>query len=792
MVNVRMEKQLLDTEMTVVRNEFERGENSSARVLEERVLSSAYLWHNYGKSVIGSRSDLEHVPIDRLAAFYKKYYQPDNAVVVIAGKIDAPKTLGMVADTIGKLPRPTRKLDDTYTTEPAQDGERTVELRRVGTGKDLMVAYHAPAMAHSDSAALEVLDGILNGTGGTGRLSKALVDNKLALSARLSFNQLHDPGFVMASVSLSDDQNLDAAKKALFDTIAGVAKEPPTKDEVERVKSRMTRQMEQSMANSQQMAMGLTSQISQGDWRLFFLNYEQLTKVSVDDVVRVAKNYFKDSNRTIGVFIPTAEPDRTIVPDSPDLNSVLKDIKTTIQVSDGEDFEPTPANFEKHITRSKLANGARLVMLPKKVRGGTVTATVELRVGDPKSLAEKSAVAQVTGAMLMRGTKTRSRQQIQDEMDKLNARISVGGGGGIGGGGGRGGGGRGGPGGGSLSTASASVSAKSENLIPALNLALEILREPSFPEEDFEQVRKQQIAAIERGKTEPGLLASEALQRALSPYPKGDVRYFRTIDERIEELNKVTLADVKAFHSQFYGASAAVIAAVGQFDPAEFRKTAESLLGGWKAARPFGKISSDYSKAPAINLKIETPDKQNAQFNAGMRVKMTDHDPDYPAMVVANYIFGGSITSRLPNRVRNMEGLSYSVSSGFSVPVTGDAGLFTAFAIANPANTPKAEASFRDELSKTLASGFTAEEVAIAKKAIRDQRAVTRSQDQSILAMILSREAEERTLLWDADMDAKYEALTPEQVTAAFRRHIDPASISLVKAGDFQSVGAYK
>ncbi len=791
MVNVRMEKQLLDTEMTVVRNEFERGENSSTRVLEERVLSSAYLWHNYGKSVIGSRSDLEHVPIDRLAAFYKKYYQPDNAVVVIAGKIEPQKTLEMVADTIGKLPRPTRKLDDTYTTEPTQDGERTVELRRVGTGKDLMIAYHAPAMAHADSAALEVLDGVLNGTGGTGRLSKALVDNKLALSARISFNQLHDPGFVLASVSLSDDQNLDIAKKALLDTIAGTVKEPPTKDEVERVKSRMIRQMEQTMANSQQMAMGLTSQISQGDWRLFFLNYEQLTKVSVDDVVRVARNYFKDSNRTVGVFIPTPEPDRTIVPDSPDLNAVLKDIKTTIQVSDGEDFEPTPANFEKHITRSKLPNGAHLVMLPKKVRGGTVAVTVELRVGDPKSLADKSAVAQVTGAMLMRGTKTRSRQQIQDEMDKLNARISVGGGGGIGGGG-RGGGGRGGPGGGSLSTASASVSTKSENLIPALNLALEILRDPSLPEEDFEQVRKQQIAAIERGKTEPGLLASEALQRALSPYPKGDVRYFRTIDERIEELNKVTLADVKAFHSQFYGASAAIIAAVGQFDPAEFRKATEALLGTWRAARPFGKISSDYVKVSTINLKIETPDKQNAQFNAGLRVQMTDHDPDYPAMVVANYIFGGSITSRLPNRVRNIEGLSYSVSSGFSVPVTGDAGMFTAFAIANPANTPKAEASFRDEIAKTLASGFTAEEVANAKKAIRDQRAVTRSQDQSILAMILSREAEDRTLLWDSEMDAKYEALTPEQVTAAFRRHIDPASISLVKAGDFQAAGAYK
>src|SRR5580658_10415068 len=157
MVNMRIEKQLLDTEMTVVRNEFERGENSPQRILEERVVATAYLWHNYGKSTIGSREDIEKVPIDRLAAFYKKFYQPDNAVLVIAGQFDATKALAMVADTLGTIPRPTRVLDATYTVEPVQDGERYVELRRVGSNPVLMAAWHGPALAHPDSAPLEVL-----------------------------------------------------------------------------------------------------------------------------------------------------------------------------------------------------------------------------------------------------------------------------------------------------------------------------------------------------------------------------------------------------------------------------------------------------------------------------------------------------------------------------------------------------------------------------------------------------------------------------------------------------------
>src|SRR6202161_330191 len=131
MVKMRIEKPMLDTEMTVVRNEFERGENNPQSILEERVIATAYLWHNYGKSVIGSRADIEKVPIDKLAAFYRKFYQPDNAVLVIAGQFDATKALQYVADTIGMIPRPTRTLDATYTVEPVQDGERYVELRRV-------------------------------------------------------------------------------------------------------------------------------------------------------------------------------------------------------------------------------------------------------------------------------------------------------------------------------------------------------------------------------------------------------------------------------------------------------------------------------------------------------------------------------------------------------------------------------------------------------------------------------------------------------------------------------------
>ena len=774
MVNMRIEKQLLDKEMTVVRNEFERGENNPTSILEERVIATAYLWHNYGKSVIGSRADIEKVPIDRLAAFYKKYYQPDNAVLTIAGQFDASKALAYAAQTLGAIPRPTRKLDATYTVEPVQDGERYVELKRVGINPAIMIAWHAPALSHPDSAALEVLGGIMSGGGrggSTGRLYKALVDNKKALTVRMGYEELHDPGFVLVSATLSKDQSLDEARKSIIDTVASAVTEPPTKDEVEREKTRILQGMEQQMANSQQAARGLSDMISSGDWRLFFLNYDQIKSVTPEDVVRVAKLYFKESNRTVGEFIPTAEPDRTQVPAAPDLEAVFKDYKSGMAVSQGEAFDPTPANIEKHLIRAKLANGLKLAMLPKTNRGATVSAALSIEFGDEQSLEGKSAVGDMTGSMLMRGTATRTRQQIQDEMVKLNARINVSGG---------------------VSGASASVQTTAENLIPALRLAAEMLRTPSFPEAEFDQVKKQRIAGIENQRTEPGSLAPLALARALNPFPRNNVRHVGTINEDIEDTGNVTLDEVKKFHAQFYGASHGELVVVGQFDQAAVSKTAAELFGSWTSPAPYQRITTNFQKTEPVNLKIETPDKQNATFDAGLRLPMVDTDPDYPAMVLANFMFGGSITARVPDRIRNREGLSYGVNTGFSAPTEGNAAQFRVGAISNPKNTPKVEASFKDELARTLAGGFTADEVVAAKKAWADERRVGRSQDQALLRLIETREDYGRTLDWDAQMDAKIQALTVDQVNAAFRKHVDLSALSIVKAGDFKTADVYQ
>jgi zinc protease len=800
MANVKFTKEILDTEMTVVRNEFERGENSPAAILSERVASTAYLWHNYGKSTIGSKDDLEKVPVNRLAEFYKKFYQPDNAVLVITGRLDESKALQMVGASMGNLPKPARVLDQTYTVEPPQDGERFVALRRVGQGQNVMIAYHAVSAGHPDAAVLQVLAGVMNGGGRGGRggggsqggrLAKALVDTKLAQSASMNFQLQHDPGLVIVSASLNQDQSLDSVRDAIYKALDDVVKNPPTREEVDRITSQLGRGLENSLSNPQSIATGaLNSAIAQGDWRLMFLQHDRLQDIVPTDVVRAAQTYFKPSNRTVGYYIPDLAPDRTVIASTPDLAETFKNYTSKVSVVRGESFDPTIANIDSRIVRSKLSNGMKVAVLSKKTANNIVSAAIDLRFGDATTLAGQREAASFAGALLMSGTKSHSRADIQEELRKLNAQVTVSGGGG-GGGGGRGGRG-GGAGGGGLSSATATISAPAENFSAALKLAVEMLREPVYPQDDFDRIKTQRAKALELAPTEPNQLASERLNRYLSPLAKTDAQYNPTREEQLLEVQKVTLSDAKKFHDDFYGANHGVFAVVGPVDPAAIQKQAAALLGNWNTSKTYKSLVIPFKKTDPINLKIETPDKANAVFMAGQRFKLSQNDPDYAAIVLASYMFGETITSRISDRIRNREGLSYGANARLTVPAEGEAAMLSGTVSLNPAVGPKVESSFMDELKKVYDAGFTAAEVDAAKKAYLESRMVGRSTDGALLALMVSHEQLGRPFTWDSDLEARIQSLTVEQINAAFRKHIDPNSVSIVKAGDFNTAGAYK
>lgn len=777
MVNSPIKAEDLATEFSVVRNEFERGENSPQVILSQRMMATAYEWHNYGKSTIGNRTDIERVPADSLRAFYKKFYQPDNAMLVVAGKFDEAKALEYINKYFGSLPRPDRKLPATYTEEPPQDGERLVTLRRTGDVGLVGLVYHVPSGTHPEFPAVQILARIL-GDEPSGRLYKALVESKKASSVSTYAQALHDPGVIEigAEVNTKDPEALRKVRAEIDSVLEKVVQSGVTKEEVDRARQQILKDRELAAADPNRIAIMLSNWAAQGDWRLYFLSRDRVEKVTPEQVRDVAVKYLKPSNCTVGYFIPTDKPERASVPPAPDVAKMVEGYKGREAQSQGESFDTAPLAIQARVQYPEPIEGVKLAFLTKKTRGNAVEVDLNLHYGTADSLKGKVEAASFLSGLMLRGTKNMTRQQIQDALDKNFARL--GGGGPM----------RFGAGGGGAGTLSYSIVTKRANLPAVLEILRQVLREPTLPESEFEVMKNERLTGLEQGRSDPMRQAVNRLLRLLSHYPSDDVRYTPTIEEQIERLKKATIADVRSLYSEYLGASHGELTIVGDFDPAEALSVLNRTFEGWKNSQAYARIELPFQPGvKGTRESIVTPDKANACYFAGLPVEMKDSDPEYPAMTIGNYILGGgAISSRIADRLRQKGGLSYSAASMFSASALDQRGTLMIMAIYNPVNLAKVEAGVDEELARLLRDGVAADELKRAKDGYLKQLEVGRTSDSALASMLAQNLFIGRTFEFEAELEANIKDLTADAVNSALRKYLDPKNLAIVTAGDFK------
>ena len=763
MVNSFISKKDLDAEMTVVRNEYEQGENSPFEVLRKRMQSVAFDWHNYGNSTIGNRSDIENVKIENLQAFYRNYYQPDNAVLLVAGKFDEARTLSKIAGYFGAIPKPRRVLPPLWTIEPTQDGERSFVVRRQGDLQLVLLGYKIPSGLHADADALAFVNYVLTNTP-AGRLHKALVETgKAAQVAGFPLKGV-DVGLQLIVAAVKKGEPIEPVQVEMKRIIEDFHNNPPAAEEMDRARKSFANSAERALNNHENLGLQMSEYIAMGDWRLFFLGRDRAETVPVERVTEVAARYFRRDNRTVGLFIPEDKPLRAEIPAAPAVAETLKDFKGKQATSSAEAFDPSQANIDKRTKRIDIG-GLKVALLRKQNRGETVNLSLRLHTGDERSLFGQQMTSEFVSQMLMRGTTKFSRSQLKDEFEKL--KVS----GGVSGLGGR-------------------FQTTRPNLVAAIRLAAHTLREPSFPETEFEQLKKLTLTAIEAQRNDPESISEVAMRAHFNTYPRGDWRYASTLEESIEDVKATTLDAVKRFHQTYYGASRGEMAIVGDFDEADVIKAITDSLGSWKTDAPYSRMPKAYKEIAPTNRVIETPDKENAVFAARINVNMNEDDADYPALYLANYILGGGagFDSRLMARIRVKDGLSYGVGSDLSVGSIDRAGAWNVEAIAAPQNIGKVEIAFRDELAKALKDGFTPAELAAAKSGVTQQRMQTRSQDASLAGGWTSYLYLGKTYAWSKQFEDNIAKLKPDDLLTAIRKHIDPEKITIIKAGDFSKV----
>jgi zinc protease len=780
MINSPIKAEDLATEFSVVRNEFEAGENNPERVLSQRMMAVAYEWHNYGKSTIGNRSDIERVPAESLREFYKKYYQPDNAILVVAGKFDEKKALLYISKYFGSLPRPDRRLPSTYTEEPAQDGERVVTLRRVGDVGVVGLIYHIPAAAHAEFPAAQILAEILDSEP-SGRLYKALVETNQAADVTASAGAYHDPGVleITIEVDTKDRAVLEKVRDTALAVLDEVARKGVTKEEVDRARQAILKDRELAAHDPNRIAVQLSEWAAQGDWRLYFLNRDRIEQVTPAQVKEVAEKYLTASNRTVGFFVPTSRPERTPIPEVPDIATLVSGY-TGRQAKEtaSKTFAVGPLAIEAEVQRPEPIEGIKIAFVPRKTVGQAVQVRLTLRYGNAENLKGLGPAAGFLPDLMVRGTKSLTRQQIQDTLNKNFARLGTGMGGRML---------RGLVGGLGAGSASFAIETKRANLPAVLDVLRQVLREPSFPAGEFEVLKNEDVASIQQGRSDPIRQGINHIQRVFSRYPSDDVRYVPTLDEQVERTKKVTLEQIRTLYREYLGADQGELVVIGDFEPSEILPVLEKALAGWKASKPYARIERPIPPGlQPTKETIETPDKANAVYLAGLQAPLKDTDPDYPALVAGNYVLGGgALSSRIADRLRQKGGLSYTAMSVFAADPLDPNAVLMILAIYNPTNVEKVVAGVEEEVYRLLRDGVKPDELERAKKGYLQQQQVMRTNDM-VLAVLLGENLHiGRTMQFQADLEEKIKAATPEAVNAALRKHIDPKQLSIITAGDF-------
>jgi zinc protease len=768
MVNSLMRAEDLKKEFTVVRNEFESDENNPSRVLTERVLSTMYLWHNYGKSTIGSKEDIERVPIGALAAFYRKYYQPDNATVIVGGKFDEKKTLALIGRYFGKIPRPARVLVPPYTVEPPQDGQRYVELRRNGDVPYVSIAYHTPAYSDKDYVANDAVLAILTNDP-SGYLYKALVETKLATNLNDFSATLFDPGFSYISVSVPAGRSIDSTKTAFLAAADHLRDYSITQEDLDRAKNTLKKQVSDVKNSTIDFCIGLAEMIGAGDWRLFYIYRDRLDQLTLADAQAALKKYYLPSNMTVGVFIPDKAAERVVVPERPNVAELVRDYKgkASEPVQSTETFEATIDNIKKGTVYGQTSNGFKFALLKKPVKGDKVFANIVLKVGDVQSLMGKNVIPALTARMLKNGTATKNKKDINDLLDKLKSSIDISSG--------------------DASGINIELVSDKDNCAAALDLLADLLLHPAFDKNEFDKLLIDMNSELEAGRTDPQYLATNLLSKKTALYPKGHPLYPEGVDEVMADLKAANLDDVKAFYANFYGVNHGFASFVGAIDGDAIKAFLEKSFGSFSSKQAYTEVEVKYFDVKGSMDVINTPDKKNAICLGSINLPLKQSDTDYTALSMANEMLGGGsfMGSRISKRLREAEGMSYGAGSFMSSNYKYPSCQWGTYAIFNPMYKDRLDSALRDELNKTIREGFKEDEFKKTVTAWVQTRKIGLGTDIQLAGRLTGYMSDGKDLSFFSYTEERVKALTLDQVNAALRKYISADKMVFIYAGDF-------
>ena len=758
----RMHSAIIDdadrqAEMTVVRNEMERDESSPDSVMWKHLFAHAFLAHPYHHPTIGWHSDVEGMPTERLAAFYKEFYHPNNASLILVGDFETQSALAKIQQYFGVLPAGEAPIPPMYTQEFVQQGERRFTLRRPGQLGLVQMAWHVPPMEHSDTQALDVLQDIL-AEGVNSRLHQKVVDTEKALYAGAFNLQLRDPGLFIVHAKLAPDVDHETLEKALHEVIGEVQENLASASEIQRIKNQVHAQFSYQRHGARQLASLLAEYEAAASWRHMVRYLSGLNAVTAEDVQRVAQTYLQRDNLTVGWFVPgtprevdvnqrpalAAEAPEAASAATPDPNT---EANSQLQARDGE------------IYRKSFGDNAFFLA---QINGLDDTVSVQGRIRAGIAFnPDKQPLAQLCASMLKKGCEAYSKSELDEALGQLGSSIDfqVG-----------------------MDNLTFSVRCLQEHLSATLDILVAVLKQPSFPDDEFEKLKRQRVGRLKQRLDSPDAMAYDELYRAL--YPKDHYHYQDTVEDLIAATEATSLEAVKAFYDTYYGVESMTVAFVSALAPEPWRQRFANDYGQWNprshALKDYPEITPAATSARSI---YPMPDKASVSVVMGHTSTLKRTDKDYYAAMLANHVLGqSSLSSRLGVKVRDDLGLTYGIYSFFA-DVNRFSGPWVLSVTTHPDNVEQAITASLAVVKETVSNGLTEQELEEAKSSLIGSYLVHLTTYPEIASRLLQIEQYQLGLDYFKTRAAALQKVTLADVKNALQKYIHPEAMHIALAG---------
>lgn len=824
------------SEMTVVRNELERGQNEPSEVLDEAIYATAFREHPYHHPTIGWRTDVEGVPTSRLKAFYNTFYHPNNATAILVGDFERGNALELINKYFGAYPASKEPIPQVYTEEPPQQGERRLVIRRAGELALVQVAFHTPGvlgqmnvLSHDELAKRAINPPDQNDTyplvllaaalsnGVTSRLYQALVEKELAVDVRANADQHRDPCLFNVYATVHPGVEPKKVEEVILSELARVREQGLTEAEVEKARQQIIAQVAFSRDGSGEVALQLSEAEAVADWRFFSKYEENIRKVTAADVQRVARAYFAEDNRTVGYFIPkqaggggnngeAAKPSgikRRVAPrgmqfyHEPGTNDDGSAGSTPDEPGGGEKVKTggstTPQAKEQRAVapRGDKSSDAVEALTPESVDQSNFAARVKrtqlpngatlLVLENPTAPIFSLRGSLRAGAYFEPRNKPGLAQITADMLERgtqKRSKLQLAG---------------------DLESVGAEVGvsadpfavnvearALAKDLPLVMRTLAEELREPAFPADELEKLKQQTIAAIQEQQANTGFRARERLTELI--FDPSNPFYMQPGDKLIESVKSITVEDVRRFYTEHYGGRSLILAVAGAVNSAEVRKQFEEVFGSFSGPQSVDINVTDpqpqtASRREAVLLK----DKASVDILLGSAAPLRRDSKDYYAALLANSALGEStLSSRLGLQVRDKEGLTYGIFSRFRAPSLAAGPWYVGVSV-NPNNVDKAINSALNVLRDYVQKGIRPEELTDEKSSAIGSFKVGLATNSGLAGALWNAEFYKLGVDYIDRYPQIIQSVSVEEVNAAIRKYFRPDQLTVVIAGDFEA-----